>query len=117
VTVRAQIVDLLTSHRLTLSDEKALQEEMAAVFLKADLAFRREVRLSADDRVDFLVNEACAVEVKIKGSRRAIFRQLERYCEHDQVCELVLATNIPMGLPDDICGKPVAIANLARGWL
>jgi hypothetical protein len=117
VTLRTDIVALLTSHRLTLADEKALQEEMATVFLNAGLDFRREVKLSACDIVDFMVGEGVAVEVKIKGNRRAIYRQLERYCAHEQVCSLVLATNVVMGLPETIAGKPVVVANLGRSWL
>jgi hypothetical protein len=58
-----------------------------------------------------------AIEVKIGGSRRAIFRQLERYCEHKSVGSIVLATNVPMTLPCEINGKPTSIANLGMGWL
>lgn len=114
--LRAHIIELLTSHRLSLSDEKDLQAEISDVFEAAALDFEREVRLGAHDIVDFMV-EGIAVEVKIKGSRRAIYRQLERYCGYDAVAGIVLATNVPMALPIDICGKPTAIAHLGRGWL
>jgi hypothetical protein len=116
MSLRAQIVHLLTSHRLPLSDEKQLQQAMADVFTAADLEFRREVRLSDGDIVDFMVG-VTAVEVKIKGNRRDIFRQVERYCGHADVYDLVLATNVPMSLPSPICGKPVSVAHLGRGWL
>jgi hypothetical protein len=113
---RAHVIDLLTSHRLSLSDEKKLQAEISDVFEAASLDFEREVRLGARDIVDFMVGDL-AVEVKVKGSRRAIYRQLERYCGYDAVTGIVLATNVPMALPTDICGKPTAIADLGRGWL
>jgi hypothetical protein len=86
--IRARIIDLLNRNRLPLSDEKRLQAEMALVFDTAGLTFRREVRLGARDIVDFMVeDDPCppdggsqiAIEVKIGGSRRAIYRQLERY--------------------------------------
>lgn len=121
--LRAHILDLLIRHRLPLSDEKQLQAEMAKVFEVAKLSFRREVRLDARDIVDFMVDDLLplapriAIEVKIGGSRRAIFRQLERYAEHDAVGEIVLATNVPMNLPAEINGKPTAIAALGMGWL
>lgn len=133
--MRADIIALIETHRLPLSDEKDLQAELAAVLGGAGISYRREVRLSATDIVDFMVWDladsqlspddavsrlgapALAIEVKIKGQRRAIYRQLERYCAHDDVAELVLATNVPMGLPDAINGKPVALARLSRGWL
>lgn len=113
---RAQIVDLLMRQRLSLSDEKQLQAEMAAVFTRAGLPFEREVRLGDGDIVDFMVC-GTAIEVKIKGSKRSIYRQCERYCAHDRVAELVLATNMPMALPTEICGKPVVVSLLGVGWL
>ena len=116
MTFRAQIVHLLTSHRLPLSDEKQLQAAIAAVFETAGLPFQREVRLNEGDIVDFMVGRT-AVEVKIKGNRRDIFRQLERYCDGASVGDIVLATNVPMGLPPEIRGKPASIALLGRGWL
>jgi hypothetical protein len=50
-----RVVRMLHGHRLPLSDEKALQVEMASVFTAADLAFAREVRLSDADIVDFMI--------------------------------------------------------------
>jgi hypothetical protein len=88
-----RVVQLLHAHRLPLSDEKALQVGMASVFTAADLAFEREVRLSDADIVDFMIGTV-AIEVKIGGSRRAIYRQLERYCLHDRVGGIILATNV-----------------------
>lgn len=125
MSLRVQIIELLTSHRLPLSDEKDLQRAIAKVFDGADLDYRREYHLSAADVVDFMVGLrfqvdrmiGCAVEVKIGSSRRAIYRQLERYCEHEAVAEIVLATNVAMNLPPEINGRPTAIAHLARGWL
>jgi hypothetical protein len=81
------------------------------------------VNLGDGDIVDFLVItevmplSGVAIEVKIKGSRRAIYRQIERYCRHDAVEEIVLATNVPMSLPATIGGKSAYVANLSRGWL
>lgn len=117
------IIDLLQRHRLPLSDEKALQAEMANVFEGAGLHFKREVRLDTRDIVDFMIDgfllddPGIAIEVKIGGSRRAIYRQLERYAAHKVVGSIVLATNVAMALPPEINGKPTAIAALGRGWL
>jgi hypothetical protein len=122
--LRARIVHLLTSHRLSLSDEKQLQEQIATVLSADGLYFRREHRLAPGDIVDFLILnqaeppiEGVAIEIKIKGNRRDIFRQVERYCGHAAVHELVLATNVPMALPSPMCGKPVSVAHLGRGWV
>jgi hypothetical protein len=116
VSLRADIIQLLTTRPFPLSDEKALQVEMAAAFTAAGIAFEREVHLGAGDIIDFMAGSV-GIEVKIKGARRAIFRQVERYCGYAAVGEIILATNVPMNLPVEINGKPTAIAALGRGWL
>ena len=128
MTTRAEIVDLFARYRLPLSDEKALQASMAEVLTAHRVPFVREVRLDDDgkDIVDFMAGRGadlqpltpcCAIEVKIGGSRRAIYRQIERYCAHPQVAEIVLATSVVMNLPREIEGKPTAIIHLGRSWL
>src|ERR1700693_133607 len=96
-----RIIELLTTHRLPLADEKLLQASISDVFEAASLDFEREVHLGPRDIVDFMVEGGIAVEIKIKGNRRDIYRQLERYCAHDAVTAIVLATNVPMALPID----------------
>lgn len=118
-----KIVALIERSRLPLADEKALQTKLLILLGAAGFAALREVRLSDQDIVDFMVFDAdsllagLAIEVKIKGQRRSIYKQLERYCSHPRVTEIILVTNVPMGLPETINGKPCAIANLGRGWL
>jgi hypothetical protein len=128
MTTRAMIVDLFARYRFPLSDEKALQAAMAEVLASYRVPHVREVRLDDEgkDIVDFMAGEGadlqplapcCAIEVKIGGSRRAIFRQVERYCAHPQVAEIVLATSVVMNLPREVLGKPTAIIHLGRSWL
>ncbi|WP_257164666.1 hypothetical protein [Bradyrhizobium sp. SRS-191] len=118
-----RIVALLERAPLPLSDEKQLQADMLAL-LKADgLDAVREVRLDQRDIVDFMIFDGdfvltgLAIEVKIKGQRRAIYRQLERYCAHPRVNGILLATNVAMSLPAEIEGKPACVARLGRAWL
>lgn len=111
-----EIVTALGCYRFPLSDEKVLQAAMADAFTARRIPFEREVHLGPCDVVDFMI-EAVAIEVKIKGARRLIYRQLERYAEHTRVQVLILATNVPMGLPPMINGKFTFIAQLGRGWL
>ncbi|MDP1866984.1 MAG: hypothetical protein Q8L13_11675 [Bradyrhizobium sp.] len=116
-SLRAQIIDILTTRRWPLSDEKALQPLIETEFAAAGIAgVRREVHLGPHDIVDFMIG-GLAIEVKVKGQRRSIFRQLERYCSYAEVSEIILATNVPMSLPPEICGKPARVAALGRGWL
>lgn len=111
------LIELLKAARLDVSDEKRTQRDMAEVFDARGISYQREVRLSKSDIVDFMVH-GIALEVKLKGAnKRDVFRQLERYAEHDSVNALVLASNITMGLPAEIKGKPIYFIHLGRGWL
>ncbi|MBR0871180.1 hypothetical protein JQ633_12485 [Bradyrhizobium tropiciagri] len=123
-----RILEVLSRYRMPLTDEKALQVEIAKVLMSCDLPHQREVDLGGGDIVDFMVLRpglslqkgtapGVAIEVKIGGSRRAIFRQLERYCAHDAVEEIILATAVYMGLPETIGGKPAHVLPLGRAWL
>ena len=110
------IVKFIQSRRWPLSDEKSLQASIAEQLNVARVSYEREVQLAKGDIVDFMIGDV-AVEVKIGGQRRAIFRQCMRYCEHDRVSHLILATNVALGLPGTMAGKPVSIASLGRAWL
>lgn len=102
--------------RLNLNSEAALQLDIENAFKEDGIVFEREVILSKKDRPDFMCG-CIAVEVKIKGSAKSIYRQCERYCQHGLVEALILVTNRSMGLPEEINGKPCYLINLGRGWL
>jgi len=106
----------LRQHRFSLHDEKAMQAEMFSVLVAAGFEAEREVVLSDADRIDILVGTV-GIECKIKGQRRAIYHQVERYARHDRISALILATNVAMGMPPQLSGKPVLVLNLARAWL
>lgn len=81
------LVRFLQSFRWPLSDEKRLQEVMAEQLAGGSIAAEREVHLGDGDIIDFMVG-GTGIEVKIKGSKRAIYRQCERYCGHARVTSL-----------------------------
>lgn len=110
------LVNVLASTRFPAGPEKLLQEAVADALTDAGIAFEREFRLNDHDIIDFLV-AGIGIEVKIKGARRAIYRQLQRYAESDAVKSLVLLSSVAMGLPPEIDGKPVTIVSLGRAWL
>ncbi len=114
--MQSQIASTLQRLRIPLSNEKAAQDAIERAFKDAGLPCEREVRLSPGDIVDFMVG-TIAVEVKIYGQRREIFRQLTRYAQHERVKELLLVTNLAMGLPPEINGKPARRIDLGRAWL
>lgn len=110
------VLDLIRATRLPAGPEKAVQAAIGDALTRAGIAHRREVRLSAADVIDFMVG-GLGVEVKIKGARRAILRQLERYAAHEEVAALALVSSVAMGLPAAINGKPVDIVSMGRAWL
>lgn len=113
-----RIVRLIQSHRLDLSNEKKLQADIEQVLLAAGIAFERESRLSATDIPDFLTGDGVLIECKMHGApKMAIYRQLRRYASHRDVKAMVLASNVSMGLPREIAGKPMYAASLSRGWI
>ena len=112
----AVIMGALARARLPLNDEKRLQVEIEPLLARTGLLIRREVTLAPGDVVDFMADDI-AIEIKIKGQRRAILRQCERYAAHDAVAAIILVTNVAMGFPATLNGKPTAVLNLGRAWL
>ena len=110
------IVTLLRGKRLRLDNEKLLQAQVADVLAAGQIKATREVRLAPGDIIDVLAG-AVGIEIKIKGQRRAIYRQCERYCGHKSIEALILITNAAMGMPASINGKPVLVVSLGTGWL
>lgn len=111
-----EIMRILGRTPFPLHSEKDVQQSVEQAFAAAGVECRREVRLNATDVIDFLVDRV-GIEVKIKGGKRAILRQVERYAESDQVDTLVLLTAVAMGMPASIKGKPVHVVSLGRAWL
>lgn len=113
------IVRFLQRCRLDLSTEKHLQTGIEQALESTGLPFEREKRLSERDIPDFFVKGCVAIECKMRNKARKIdiFKQLSRYAEYPEVTAIVLASNVSMGLPSEINGKPVYAASLSRGWM
>lgn len=112
----APILDTLRRRRFPLHDEKATQVAIAAAFAEDGIAHERERRLGTGDVIDFVVG-TIAVEVKVKGQKLPIFRQIERYARREEIDAIVLASNIAMGLPYRIGDKPAFFVHLGKAWL
>lgn len=115
----ADLVRLLQRCRFDLSSEKHLQEEVAIALAGSDIPFEREKRLSDRDIPDFLIGGGIVVECKMRNKSRKmdIFRQLVRYADHREVTAIILASNVAMGLPAELMGKPLYSASLSHGWM
>lgn len=112
----AELSLLIRALRLRHSTEAEMQEDLEAWLFKSGLSFKREARLSEKDRVDFLVDRI-AVECKVKGPAKGVFRQVERYMRSDLVDGVILVTSFHMGLPDNIEGKPCIVLKAGLAWL
>jgi hypothetical protein len=113
------VVRFLRRCRLDLSTEKHLQDGIEKAFLEGGVRFEREKRLSVKDIPDFVVFPGIVIECKMrnKGKKMAIYKQLCRYAECSEVTAIILASNVSMGLPPEINGKPVYAASLSAGWI
>lgn len=112
----ATIIALLESYAFPLHSEAKLQQAIEKQMTQAGIPFIREYRLGTKDRVDFF-SEGLAIEIKIHGQPKAIYRQCKSYCEYDEVKALVLVTNRTMGFPKEVNGKPCFVVKLGRSWL
>lgn len=102
--------------RFPLDNEKDTQAAIEQALIVAKIPYSREHILDKDNIPDFFI-DGIAIEIKIKGSIRKIFKQCQRYCTFEEVKELILLTNRSMGFPETINGKPCYVINLGRAWL
>ena len=104
----------LTGKRFPLEDEKRCQstiEEALSIF--ADM--RREVKCTGGV-IDFVVGRT-GVEVKLKGAKEAIRRQIRRYAKDDQLDAIILLTAKPVGMESEIDDKPIVEIRMGMSWL
>ncbi len=112
----ARVRGALLSSRMPCDTECRLHAAIAAALDRSGLAYEQEVVLSAKDRIDFLVGDV-GLEAKIAGGRLAVWRQLERYAEHERIGSLVLVAAIAMPPVAEIKGKPFTHLSVGATWL
>ena len=101
---------LFTGYKLRCETEATLQAAIARCLEENHVAFKREVRLTDQDRVDFMVG-GTAIEVKIDGGLSELTRQVHRYAQHSDVAEILVITTKAKhaGLPRLINNKPLRL--------
>lgn len=111
------ICNSLARRRYDLTVESTTQQQIAEGLTTDEIRFEREVVIGPRERVDFLCQDGVAIEVKLQGQAKKIYRQLERYAESDSVKGIILATAKTINLPIEIKGKPCLVVPLGRSWL
>lgn len=108
----------LSGTRFRYASEDDLQVGLGQLLERAGRRYEREVRLSARDRIDFLVEGAIGLEVKCKGKPGDVLRQLSRYALNPRVLALFLITDryqLTQGIPDVLHGTPLYAVALLGG--
>lgn len=111
----AAVIAALRGVRLPCHDEKALQAAISDALAAAELAHEREVAVTGGF-IDILSGDV-AIEAKLAGSGRGIFRQLQGYAEDPRIAEFVLVTNKAVSMPPLIRSKPCFVVSVGRAWL
>jgi len=114
-----KVLKILYSHRFPLVVEKETQAAIEQRLVENGIVeYSREHKLDEKNIPDFFISDGgIAIEVKIKGTAKQIYRQCERYSEFDEVRRLILVTNRSMGFPKQINGKDCYMVNLGKAWL
>lgn len=110
-TPSLEVVTSALRARYRFIHEKELQRGIGIQLARAKITYAPEVRLSDDDRIDFLIGDL-GVEVKIKGSQKDVIEQLLRYAQHERIGSLLLVTtrlqhlvDFPATLHDKPCAS------------
>lgn len=117
----ASVEQALTSHRFRFTSERVLQDGIELVLRTAGLAVEREAPLGTLGTIDFLVGHAgsgrVGVEVKVRGLRADVTRQVHRYVQSDTLSALVVVTTRALlaRLPETMNGKRVHTIHLTSG--
>lgn len=106
----------LRTHRFRFGGERELQAGIDQVLRNLGLDVVREAALGEAGTIDFLIG-SLGVEIKVRGSRADVTRQVHRYLQHASIAGLLLVTTRAelARLPTAISGKPVFTHHLVSG--
>lgn len=118
ISIIEKINKEIASYRFDVIDEKELQEQLFSLVLSS-YGFKREVSLSVGSVIDFYNPElGIGIEVKIKGSKMAIYRQCLRYVKTGKLKYLLVVSAKDLGLWfEDIEKVPTKLLKLGDSLL
>lgn len=108
------LLEAVRSTRFHYVSEDDLQRGMAELLTSLGISYEREYRLDAQSRIDFLVDGALGIEVKIDGSASDLGYQVLRYLQNDAIKGLVVIStrSSHRDLPKTLEGKPIWVVYL-----
>ncbi|WP_072389751.1 hypothetical protein [Hyphomicrobium sp. CS1GBMeth3] len=110
------VTAVLAGKRFPLEDEIRTQAAISTALRAKFGALVEREAMAPGGRIDFKVADI-GIEVKIKGSTGAIFRQFCRYAQASDLGGLILITSKAIDLPSTILGKPCRVLNMGAAWL
>jgi len=112
----ATVERALRTHRFRFGGERELQAGIDQVLRAAGLNVTREAALGDAGTIDFLIDDL-GVEIKVRGTRADVTRQVHRYLQHASIRGVMLVTTRAelARLPPTISGKPVFTHHLVSG--
>ena len=121
--VAAAIAGELQRVRLPLTTERDMQD-CVETWLRANghPDVIREYRLGGAGRIDFfepvgVAGYGVGIEVKIKGTKRALVDQLVRYADDRAVKALVVVSMVSVVVPELLGDVPIYYVSPGRAWL
>lgn len=117
MTDAREVAIFLRAARYRMGTEALLHDDVERHLRSGAIPYEREHRLGPGERLDFLIAEHIAVELKIRAQRKSIYRQLDRYARYEIIEGLILVTASALGMPKEIGGKPIYVVQLGLSAL
>ncbi len=113
-----RILNILSNIRThIIKNEYNLQDIIASILKRNDIAFKKEYKLAHRNRIDFLLASGIGIEVKKgKPDRNQVIHQLERYASFNQINSIILVVERNLDIPHEINGKRCVSFGLNKLW-
>ncbi len=105
------VASRIRKYKYNFSNEKELQAGINLALSGCDENFVRESPLGEAGIIDFFFLGGIGVEVKIKGSKMSVMRQLARYAKRPEIAALILVTtrNQLRAMPPELNEKEITV--------
>jgi hypothetical protein len=119
-SLTAAIHAALPRYRFSFDSEDRFQLQLEEFLRRENFLFEREVRLTARERADFVIDwegQRVVAEAKVGGGIDGHLRQMKRYADIPGVHGVILFATRPYDMPETLSGKPVGLVNFGGSRL